>query len=248
VTIKIGKPNLKRLATLSALGAGALGVTAGAAEASTIVYSGILDEKVGFGRGWGTKATIAGPDGVAAIFGRGGFPTNCSVVCAGSRVVGLGGRNGSHGTEFLVPGHQGLFSVVSAFPQNAKFGTPARLFGGGVVAVTWCVGPSRPCNPTNASILGQYTKFSPTDRYILFEFTGGDLSEPLYGWAQLSVDMTSHGPDVTLINYAYDTSGAQIPAGDKGTPEPSTVALTGLAALALGAQGLRSWRAARKAA
>jgi hypothetical protein len=52
-------------------------------------------------------------------------------------------------------------------------------------------------------------------------------------------------PDVTLIDWAYDTSGAQIPAGDTGTPEPSTLALSGLAALALGAKGLRRWRAAR---
>jgi hypothetical protein len=43
-------------------------------------------------------------------------------------------------------------------------------------------------------------------------------------------------------------SGAQIPAGDTGTPEPSTFALTGLAALALGAKGVRSWREARKTA
>jgi hypothetical protein len=51
--------------------------------------------------------------------------------------------------------------------------------------------------------------------------------------------------DVTLVDWAYDTSGAQIFAGDTGTPEPSTFALSGLAALALGAKGLRSWRAAR---
>jgi hypothetical protein len=52
---------------------------------------------------------------------------------------------------------------------------------------------------------------------------------------------------VTLVDYAYDASGAQIPAGDTGVPEPSTLDLTGLAALALGAKGVRAWRAARKA-
>jgi hypothetical protein len=57
-----------------------------------------------------------------------------------------------------------------------------------------------------------------------------------------------NGPNVTLIDWVYNLSGGQIPAGDTGTPEPSTLALSGLAALALGAKGLRSWRAARKAA
>jgi hypothetical protein len=39
---------------------------------------------------------------------------------------------------------------------------------------------------------------------------------------------------------AYDTSGAQIAAGDTGkTPEPSTLDLSGLSAWALVAVGLR---------
>jgi hypothetical protein len=51
-----------------------------------------------------------------------------------------------------------------------------------------------------------------------------------------------------LEGYAYDDSGAYIPAGDTGgIPEPSTFVLTGLGALVLGAAGLRRWRAARKA-
>jgi hypothetical protein len=77
----------------------------------------------------------------------------------------------------------------------------------------------------------------------------------MYGWAQLDVSFTTGYPHClqtlggcitgTLVDYAYDTSGAQIPAGDTGTPEPSTLVLTGLAALALGAKGVRAWRAAR---
>jgi hypothetical protein len=61
----------------------------------------------------------------------------------------------------------------------------------------------------------------------------------------LAITDTS-GPDATLIGYAYDTSGNPIATGDAGTPEPSSMDLTGLAALVLGAAGLRRWRAARK--
>jgi hypothetical protein len=72
---------------------------------------------------------------------------------------------------------------------------------------------------------------------------------------KLSLDVTDAwgasptlGPRVTVEGLALDTSGAFIKAGDTGVPEPSTMALTGLAALALGATGLRRWRAARKPA
>jgi hypothetical protein len=66
-------------------------------------------------------------------------------------------------------------------------------------------------------------------------------------WAQLDAALPN-GFGVTPVDYAYGTSGAQIPAGDTGTPEPSTLTLTGLAALALGAKDLRAWRAARRTA
>ncbi len=51
VKIKIRKGNIRRLASLSALGAGTLGMTTGTGEASTIVYSGILNDKIGFASG-----------------------------------------------------------------------------------------------------------------------------------------------------------------------------------------------------
>jgi hypothetical protein len=68
-----------------------------------------------------------------------------------------------------------------------------------------------------------------------------------------------HGPDATLISWAYETSGAKIPAGfhgakapdgsdETGLLAPSTLDATGLPALALGAIGVRNLRAVRNAA
>src|SRR5579883_2456704 len=90
-----------------------------------------------------------------------------------------------------------------------------------------------------------------TDKYALFEFNPG--TGPRYGWIELSGSVTNaygtsdaYGPSVTVEGWAYDTTpNEQLPAGY--VPEPGTFALTGLAALALGAAGMRRWRAAKAA-
>jgi hypothetical protein len=52
-----------------------------------------------------------------------------------------------------------------------------------------------------------------SDRYALFQFANsGDI---LYGWLEMSNDVSlTSGPTVTLQSWAYDTTGAQIAAGD----------------------------------
>jgi hypothetical protein len=240
--MKIKKANLKRLASLSALGAGALGVATGAAEASSIVYSGVLDKKVAYLPG-GTvaQATIAGPHGAGGVLSL--FDDGCCTETLFNDYVGvnLAAKPGAHGTDFRFLATASRFNAAGA-PLNAEWGTAFRGFSADrAQAAIWAY---------SLGHSGSFTAFNSTDRYLLFRFTGGSLPSDLYGWAQLTVSFTNptfDGPIVTLVDYAYDTSGAEIPAGDTGTPEPSTFALSGLAALVLGAKGLRSWRAARKA-
>jgi hypothetical protein len=97
-----------------------------------------------------------------------------------------------------------------------------------------------------------------TDQFALFRF-GSDPAHPNYGWVELSYEVTdtsdpsgSNGPNLTILGYGYETTpDLQIAAGEVGgteTPEPSSIELSGLAALALGAEGVRRWRKARKAA
>jgi len=83
--------------------------------------------------------------------------------------------------------------------------------------------------------------------YLAFKFKDStQVGSPVYyGWidASLSNPLSGSGPDVTIFSYAYDNTGAKIPMG--AVPEPGSAALLALGALALGAQGVRSWRRKR---
>ena len=230
---KISKANLSRLASLSALGAGTLAATVGTAEASSIVFSGPVNARVGSCPGCLGGFTMAGPDGVGGAL----VPFRSIATTEGVAslwVVDLYGKRGAHGTRFEPLGTR----FLSAFPVGARWGSrkPAGRY--------WFVGGIYTFESIDR---GTIDRFNPTDEYLLFRFDGGRLPRDLYGWAQLSVSIkTPHDVEVTVVDWAYDASGAQIPAGDTGTPEPSTFVLAGLAALALGAKGLRAWRLARK--
>jgi len=84
-------------------------------------------------------------------------------------------------------------------------------------------------------------------KYMLFSFKDSTLNNALrYGWVDISlVNVTGTQPIVTIFGYAYDNTGAKIPAGS--IPEPAPIALLALGALTLGAKGLRSWRRWRSA-
>jgi hypothetical protein len=83
------------------------------------------------------------------------------------------------------------------------------------------------------------------NKYFLFEFKDStQAGSPLrFGWIEVSLANSGGNPghpELSIQGYAFDTTGAQLSAGQ--VPEPSATALLALGALTLGAKGLRSWR------
>jgi hypothetical protein len=231
----------RQLASITAVGATAIALAGGKAEAAGIVVSNILDTTIGF-----TNNLPAGccneqiashlfntfASGPAFRFVATSFenPVNHTYM----RELGLG--QGSNSTMF------GLKSggVDHVFPAGAAWASVTQsklafLFG------------QRTVGAVRANGLPSFT-----DQYFLFKFLGSNFFE--YGWIEASMSVTnsasnlaSDGPTVTVIQYAFDNSGVQIAAGQGETPEPASIAESGLAALILGAEGQRRWRKARKA-
>jgi hypothetical protein len=239
--MKLKRKNRARLASISALGAGALGV-AGTAEAGTIQYTA-LDHEIGFSattKPAGSVSTFNAPivPGISAYFRR---SAQTNSLGSFERRLHLSARL-SVGVN-IAGGLLG-FAVSTAQPGQAwKAGQP---YAGGLLLGR---------HTFTTSGFNAFGKINHNeDFYELFAFVKSSNAKEDYGWIHLNETVSSTaGPDLHILGIAYDSSGATIGAGVtqstvSSTPEPSTVALASLSALALGAVGLRRWRAVRKQA
>jgi hypothetical protein len=243
---KARKNYKKMAASLSALGAGALFGSA-TAEAG-VVYSGPVNQVVGFGID-ASSFYDSGPFGPSSThfsfftFASYFPPFNQRGILASA--CGCLGFLTSSG--FLKMVDKGALWPVGSIYKSSSFAGIARR--------VWFSAPGSggsgtiPPTGTPSHYADGLAPFD--DKYALFAFgTGPDT---LYGWIHLSLSVTDLfgsdpvlGPNLTIVDWAFEDSGQTLAAGD--APEPATAIPTGLTALALGAVGLRNWRKTRKAA
>ncbi len=260
-----------KLASIAAAGAGAIALTGGKAEAATII-SNILNVTIGFSS---NSNPPAGRHTVAShVFnGLAGGPTFAFRAVSSSAT-----QRQNHGLVSTVSHLFARFMQESGIGFVHSGNGLARFAAGAVYTAGMAIGNGLNVGRRSWNSNRIHTTFirsgsttttshfshrnngtnglpSFADQYLLFRFQGTTRE---YGWVEASMSVTSsadttasYGPNLTIIQYAFDNTGAVLAAGATASlpsPEPSTLDETGIAALILGAEGLRRWRLARKTA
>jgi hypothetical protein len=152
---------------------------------------------------------------------------------------------GSSSLNFFGANPTASSGYVVDFPGGSSASLVDNLpFGTVIQGAGFTFGTNHGAETTGATA---FTLNSP-DNLVGFRFqneTAGNQVQ--YGWLQIHLGATFVGDTLTgiertIIAYAYEDTGAPIPAG---IPEPTTFALLGV--MAAGALGVREWRK-RKAA
>jgi hypothetical protein len=98
--------------------------------------------------------------------------------------------------------------------------------------------------PFSSGLFTNAPNLNSSNNYFGFRFVNEALGGQIqYGWVQVRLGATLIDPSRAIVGYAYENTGGSIAVG--AVPEPSTYALFGV--MAVGALGMRAWRA-RKAA
>jgi hypothetical protein len=149
-----------------------------------------------------------------------------------------GGGGATEGLDTLLPGwdvnfykgstgnlrwyyNTGAFAVYNAANRVAALGAGVMVDGSSALG-------------TLQTMVPEYTS---TTAFMGVEFLN-DSSKPLFGWIRITGGPTAGFP-ATIVDWAYEDSGAGILTGAGIIPEPSSLALGCLAA---GAAGLVAWR------
>jgi hypothetical protein len=239
---------VKKLASLSALGAGALALAPDSAEASVIAYNGAPitltftssadplnpSPSVSWFAGLNGSLPLPAP----AILAFGLYSCHCGHAKAGALGYSL-----AFATQLLGTISGGGYSFVGLF--NSGSAMPGRGWSGFYPIASFFPYYS---SALQSSILLSGGNGQFAHKFALFSFNNGTGGTD-FGWAELSLTAFNNfdgtvTETLTIENYAYDDSGALLPAGE--VPEPGTMGSMALGALALGAVGLRRWRAARQ--
>jgi hypothetical protein len=188
-------------------------LAAPAAAEATVVYSGIVNYSV--------PSTF---DGIYINFVTGATGTSSAAVPGAN----YNPYNGGTGLQFFWNGGvNGGLSLDATTYATLAFGTPISS------ANTYL-------NVTSTTATASWRAGS--NLYLGVRLVNSVTSATNFGWVHLNTTGTTGFP-ATIVEYAYENSGASITAGQ--VPEPTTFALLGV--MAAGAIGVRAWRK-RKAA
>jgi hypothetical protein len=249
--MRIKKKNVARLASLSALGAGALGVAAGTAEASGVIVSSNNPSPIAIVPGSSNALVIPLLNASASV--RVGWQMSTFGNDPGyswqAKAWGAGSRGSA--VQFLLNASASWLQLLSARPLFTPWTSSAShnqsgKFASGVFfrpsPWTWVQTGSNPWSGHSTYRGKQATTWGSVNPqggipgwYASFQFTDTSGNQE-YGWLQLSA--SAYAPQVQLDAWAYTET----------VPEPSSISMAGLAALALGAVGMRRWRKRRLAA
>jgi len=104
-----------------------------------------------------------------------------------------------------------------------------NLPGGTLIDGSWTYARTAGTETTGATAM----QLNGAPNLVGFKFFNEATASVNFGWARFTLASTPQGQPRTLVDYAYENTGAGIKAGDPGVPEPTSLGL-----LALGAVGL----------
>jgi hypothetical protein len=244
-----GRPGSRSTSVRSILalagGAAAVPLVEAPADAAIISSSSLSGTVIS----WNQTPSVT----VNSLPGSGGFKINTRATANGgpssSGFFGVVIAWEGAGNGKFQGGGSGIYPAYLApkdFPVNAGAFTDSAAFANVNLGFLYSGGFS---NSGNAA-------FSGSSKYLLFRFTNLSTSQVNFGWIELTdatTGVTGVEPkslySVTLGQWAYDDSGAEILAGQEvaPVPEPATATLAMGGALVAGAAGLRRWRKQRAA-
>jgi hypothetical protein len=212
-----------RLAAYATLAGAALAAPAIPNADATIIYSGVVNINI--------PSTTSG---VYLNLSSGVFATAPASVPGwdvnpwSSSAFNVWANNSTETSNGVISNFTG--GTSSTLTDNIPFGT--------LIDGTWNYGRA---NSSETSGVTAFT-FNSSNNLVGIRFLNNTTNTINFGWIRFSLSGTAASQPRSIVEFAYDDSGAGILAG---VPEPSTVALLGV--MAAGALGVRAWRK-RKAA
>lgn len=224
-----------KLVSLLALAAGAVAMPQ--TSVADIIYTDLGGSPATVGLGGGSDYLVNIPGTAVFKFQRRAttVKTNPGSLTINYKSV-LAGDFGTPSTPVvLVQRNAQRFAIPKAFGATWDQ-------GGGVMAGFHYVGTANDFNING----GKSPNTGYDHQYLAWSFensTQGNATR--YGWIEIGLQVNGYnagGPLATVYRYGWDNTGAKPTMGQTPVPEPTAGAFTALAAMALGARGVRLWR------